>query len=1592
MPESILIDITKLPDKPEWLTKKFEGFRPYIYTDTRGYKTIGYGFNIDDPTVRALLPADVLAGKRRLRKDEADTIFMQLYTRSIQDAKKFVGEDVWEKLDPVRRAILTDMAYNLGLSKLNQFKRLREALRQGDYLKASQEMINSRWYRQVGTRGQILSDLMKKEEGLRRERTPKVELPQGIDFEKLKSAVDVSKLPNQPIEKLASAIDVDKLPDKEYPSPVPELRALTPELEQKTIPLEIAEEEVRRKQIELLTERLLKGVYGEKGLEKLKRAKRLETLYVTRIAPALALGMAAPLTMLAYEALGQAKNFVVSSLKREKYSPLEVRLLSELIPATHPYLRTGASLAEWLIDVALVGGLANAAKKGMLKQTLGEVATKLAKAGYVKPGQKIEVNLDAVRDVVKGTTLEKEAIRWLKAKRLQIPAKLPKLPPEAVSQKVAQIMRPQALPPAPAPAPKVVPPVEVPSATKPPKVAKVTPEVTEGKVIIRNAPKSVAEQVAKQKGGVVQPDELNEGKFKVVKAEPKEKVEIPPELQPLAEEAKKYKSAEEFVKNTFPPADLIIGEKVLVKTKDGYIKGEVVSYPVGYRGKNTQIKLENGKWASVNIYSNWSNKIKKDLGIENVKDFYNQAVKGIKPEAKPEVKEEITPPAPAPEAPPQKPAQPKGEVEPVKAELPEGIDPNLKVPLRKSPANFSATHKYQPVRGHPEIYSDGVILLEDRTPEEVKKWQEKLKRVSKDYGYLEEIDYGTVKNLYPKGETIEPKLLGYVKGENTYIAHFDVGKDKTLAVNAEYYKWLKKEGYKFKVVKDNPFEKPLILERNGKKVGLFMPLHPDNSLPLRTPSAEPKPKGKAVGRETEKGAVYISSLEELKQLKTSIIGKVDIEAPFKAIGAPKTGFAIKNYFSRWETERVRAQDYVSSLSKLKLSPKEYQELLYISAQPTLLKKYSAEEVKRLLPAYRKIREFFKLHEEKLKQLGVIVEGWPQSAIRRMQDEILHIQQALKKAKTESRVVELQERLEELKNNIEFLKKHKIQYVHIPLRIWLEDLYKTQPKKAVKIISRFFRTRETVDLRSFTKYLIDEGLIKPADLDIRNVIAAYGDKVGRIYALSDIFNNAKKEGLVLPLDEAPEEWVLPPVRLIPEFKGYKVHPAFMEYLEDFLRAVRPGMKLGRILVYIKILQFDNPILLPVYDLYQAFWSGSFRSIKTPFFIKKAIQSIWKKDAEYWLAWENGAFSQPYIPPFQEFQKEIELLKENNFIKRVIKMVQQNLKIPTDLIYRPLWHIAWSGDRFIRLITYHYLRGKGATPFEAAQQAALYHSDYASVPPKLRKIVNKIFFTFPFKVTMTKLLIEMTKSLGRVLLKASVLKKPSLRDRILAQGLIALIAGILLRRYILKKLGFKEEDFGVRYVKDVRTREGKKTLVVYVPTPDNILLKYYHRWATWFSDPDKLKGVVDRTKWDLHPLWRVTIHILQNRKPDGSPVYNPFDDETTIAKDILKFSINSLIRVIGDIEERFSKKPDNKAFKILQKDLGKFLTEILDKIALIYLRNTKDKRIKYQISELKREFTRFKRIEARKGTLDKKKYLKRLKNLKEQIRKLKQELEQ
>ena len=80
---------------------------------------------------------------------------------------------------------------------------------------------------------------------------------------------------------------------------------------------------------------------------------------------------------------------IVTKAKGEKYSPMQIRMLTEMLPEdANEYIKFGAGLLEAAGDVAVVGAGANKFKKSLLTDAANNTIDKLKKAGYkVTPEQ-----------------------------------------------------------------------------------------------------------------------------------------------------------------------------------------------------------------------------------------------------------------------------------------------------------------------------------------------------------------------------------------------------------------------------------------------------------------------------------------------------------------------------------------------------------------------------------------------------------------------------------------------------------------------------------------------------------------------------------------------------------------------------------------------------------------------------------------------------------------------------------------------------------------------------------------------------------------------------------------------------------------------------------------------------------------------------------------------------------------------------------------------------------------------------------------------------------------------------------------------------
>ena len=125
---------------------RHEGLRLKPYRCTASKLTIGIGRNLDDCGIS---------------QSEA---YVMLINDIMNCEKQLHAKipDIYNGLDEVRKSVLLNMCFNLGINGLLGFKNTLAFVKAGDWERAANNMLVSKWAKQVGRRAIELSELMRK--------------------------------------------------------------------------------------------------------------------------------------------------------------------------------------------------------------------------------------------------------------------------------------------------------------------------------------------------------------------------------------------------------------------------------------------------------------------------------------------------------------------------------------------------------------------------------------------------------------------------------------------------------------------------------------------------------------------------------------------------------------------------------------------------------------------------------------------------------------------------------------------------------------------------------------------------------------------------------------------------------------------------------------------------------------------------------------------------------------------------------------------------------------------------------------------------------------------------------------------------------------------------------------------------------------------------------------------------------------------------------------------------------------------------------------------------------------------------------------
>jgi len=131
-----------------------EGVEYAIYIDHLGHPTFGIGHLVTDDDPENGQDVGTSVSEERVRE-----AFEQDVLSVIKDCNKLY--DDFDELPEEAQQIIANMMFNLGRTRLSKFRGMKRGVDARDWNAAADEMVDSRWYRQVTNRADRLVQRMR---------------------------------------------------------------------------------------------------------------------------------------------------------------------------------------------------------------------------------------------------------------------------------------------------------------------------------------------------------------------------------------------------------------------------------------------------------------------------------------------------------------------------------------------------------------------------------------------------------------------------------------------------------------------------------------------------------------------------------------------------------------------------------------------------------------------------------------------------------------------------------------------------------------------------------------------------------------------------------------------------------------------------------------------------------------------------------------------------------------------------------------------------------------------------------------------------------------------------------------------------------------------------------------------------------------------------------------------------------------------------------------------------------------------------------------------------------------------------------------
>ena len=134
-----------------------EGLKLQAYLCSEGFLTCGIGHNLESDPALDILKRQVKLNEK-ITEQESQSLFSRDLQRTAIQIKKNIKN--FDKLDKNYQAVLINMGFQMGVTRLLQFKNMLAAMAKDDKAKVVASMKDSLWFKQTPNRANRLIDVV----------------------------------------------------------------------------------------------------------------------------------------------------------------------------------------------------------------------------------------------------------------------------------------------------------------------------------------------------------------------------------------------------------------------------------------------------------------------------------------------------------------------------------------------------------------------------------------------------------------------------------------------------------------------------------------------------------------------------------------------------------------------------------------------------------------------------------------------------------------------------------------------------------------------------------------------------------------------------------------------------------------------------------------------------------------------------------------------------------------------------------------------------------------------------------------------------------------------------------------------------------------------------------------------------------------------------------------------------------------------------------------------------------------------------------------------------------------------------------------